>query len=120
MSDRLDRIFGGHDPADAVTVGQRDHTLSLGDILPRRPPWHRVAACRDAGVSMFPTSRRGVAEALAVCGRCPAVLLCRQAAIERGELHGVWGGLDEQALRSAVRLAIKAGTKRSRNPGEAA
>jgi hypothetical protein len=43
--------------------------------------------------------------AKAVCRDCPAILACRQYALEQGEVYGVWGGLGEQERRlQLVRL----------------
>lgn len=37
--------------------------------------------------------------AKAVCARCPVLEQCRDWAVETGEPHGVWGGLDEDERR---------------------
>jgi WhiB family transcriptional regulator, redox-sensing transcriptional regulator len=43
--------------------------------------------------------------AKAVCRECPAMLACRQYALDQGEVYGVWGGLGEQERRlQLVRL----------------
>ena len=33
------------------------------------------------------------------CASCPVMRQCRRGAVERGEKHGVWGGLTEAELR---------------------
>jgi len=42
---------------------------------------------------------RRESEAKALCRECPAILACRQYALEQGEVYGVWGGLGEQERR---------------------
>lgn len=45
----------------------------------------------------------------AVCGICPVKWICRREAIERGERHGVWGGLTEDELREVRSIVRKRG-----------
>jgi len=40
------------------------------------------------------------------CASCPVMRQCRRGAVERGEKHGVWGGLTEAELRR-VQLVFK-------------
>jgi hypothetical protein len=40
------------------------------------------------------------------CASCPVMRQCRRGAVERGEQHGVWGGLTEAELRQ-VQLVFK-------------
>ncbi len=49
------------------------------------------------------------------CASCPVMRQCRRGAVERGEKHGVWGGLTETELRQ-VQLV----SKRNRAAGVAA
>lgn len=77
--------------------------------------WLELAACRGEHGSLFfgpsesePRRARDVREAAAkaICARCPVVRPCRQEALARGELYGVWGGLGELERRSVLaRLA---------------
>jgi len=54
---------------------------------------------------------RREAEAKALCRECPAILSCRQYALEQGEVYGVWGGLGEQERRlQLIRLGRLAST----------
>lgn len=67
--------------------------------------WMERAACGEYGApSMFPHEGdyQGIAEALAVCRKCPVQAECLKGALERGEQWGMWGGLmpdDRKALR---------------------
>lgn len=42
---------------------------------------------------------RQLERAKAVCGRCPLRAECLAYALDAGEAHGVWGGLDEYERR---------------------
>jgi WhiB family transcriptional regulator, redox-sensing transcriptional regulator len=42
---------------------------------------------------------RRESEAKALCRECPAIVPCRQYALEHAEVYGVWGGLGEQERR---------------------
>lgn len=72
--------------------------------------WHR-AACRDEGPELFfPVGRPGmaanveqIAEAKAVCRRCPIAAACLTWALETRTDTGVFGGMDETERR-ALRL----------------
>lgn len=82
--------------------------------------WREYAACFGMDPEMFfpvgtpgaPAYDRAVAEAKAVCVRCPVRAECGLYALNAGLNHGVFGGLDQferaQALR-AVRPAQLAG-----------
>jgi hypothetical protein len=69
------------------------------DILPERPPWHALAACRGAGAkNFFPrtddrrmSSQRRYRFGLAYCNNCPVVAQCLEAG--GSEIFGLWGGL---------------------------
>lgn len=70
--------------------------------------WRQQATCRDESPEAFfvdagylgkRLSREGVhlavAEAKAVCGRCPVIDACAEWAFENDERWGIWGGLTE-------------------------
>jgi WhiB family redox-sensing transcriptional regulator len=71
--------------------------------------WRESAACRDADPELFfPVSEIGpgarqVAEAKAVCARCPVRDRCLDYAVDAGLDHGVFGGLTERERRALVR-----------------
>jgi Transcription factor WhiB len=59
---------------------------------PRKATWKDFALCREADPdAWFEVDQRP--EAIAICGRCPVQPQCRADAVERGEEHGVWGGV---------------------------
>jgi hypothetical protein len=75
------------------TVGSR----SIGDAAMPEWNWRDHAACRDLdGDLFFPVGSGNwvhqVAEAQAVCARCPVITQCRQWAVTTQQTHGVWGG----------------------------
>jgi WhiB family redox-sensing transcriptional regulator len=71
--------------------------------------WRRSAACRDVDPSLFfPVGLTGpavpqIAEAKAVCRRCPVRLACLQYALVSYQEFGVWGGYDEEERRDLRR-----------------
>ena len=73
------------------------------------------AACRDFDPELFfPVGAPGaplydvqVAEAKAVCRRCPVAPECLFWALDTGQEFGVWGGADEHE-RAALRRALPA------------
>lgn len=74
-------------------------------MLEARPDWFGLAACHNRDPALFfPPNAGGVIAAQAVCAFCPVAVECEAYAMENGEDHGVWGGLDPGSLRSARRL----------------
>jgi WhiB family redox-sensing transcriptional regulator len=71
--------------------------------------WRRSAACRDIEPSIFfPVGVTGpavpqIAEAKAVCRRCPVRMACLQYALVSYQEFGVWGGYDEEERRDLRR-----------------
>lgn len=51
--------------------------------------------------------RRREASAVAICATCPVMQTCRSYALAGSERYGVWGGLTQEALRTAVKLRYK-------------
>jgi WhiB family transcriptional regulator, redox-sensing transcriptional regulator len=75
--------------------------------------WRSSAACRLSDPDLFfPISSAGiaqreVAEALAVCARCPVRAACREFALRTRQQHGIWGGLTEHERRQLWRLETR-------------
>jgi WhiB family redox-sensing transcriptional regulator len=74
--------------------------------------WGDAAACRGSEGSLFfspdVTERkeeRHEREYLAkrLCANCPVRVECLEAALERHESYGIWGGLNELERRSLLR-----------------
>lgn len=83
--------------------------------------WQERGACLPL-MSKDPATWDGVfygettadrAPAKDVCAGCPVRLDCLTAALERGEVWGVWGGCDEVDLRRTLQLDTN-GTERER------
>jgi len=80
---------------------------ALGEFDDRA--WRRLAACRDYDpAAFFPVGKTGpalplIAEAKAVCRRCPVRLACLQFALTSNQEFGVWGGYDEDERRDLRR-----------------
>ena len=64
-----------------------------------RPEWHDQAACRGMDTVFFTNRGGDVTYAKSICAGCPVQLPCLQAALERGEKYGVWGGMSERQRR---------------------
>lgn len=56
--------------------------------------WQQSAACKGKPASLFYWYTQSE-QAKAVCRSCPVQADCLTHALETGEEHGVWGGLDE-------------------------
>lgn len=63
--------------------------------------WEAQAACRQYDPdTMFPARDRDQREVAQICHLlCPVQAECLEAALRRGEHHGVWGGLTERERR---------------------
>lgn len=62
--------------------------------------WQDSAACIGADAAIFfPESGDPVGPAKAICRACPVREQCLADALERGEVHGVWGGLSAKERR---------------------
>ena len=64
--------------------------------------WQSASACQSADPDLFfPISSAGpgldqVAEAKAICARCPVQAECLVFALRTRQLHGIWGGTTER------------------------
>ncbi|SEO74097.1 WhiB family transcriptional regulator, redox-sensing transcriptional regulator [Actinacidiphila rubida] len=75
--------------------------------------WQHHGACNGlkpkvADRIFFPTARNSgsIAQAKAICGRCPVLETCLNAAIDTGTKDGIWGGRTEaERERSHARAA---------------
>ncbi|MFI8916523.1 WhiB family transcriptional regulator [Streptomyces sp. NPDC053513] len=73
--------------------------------------WRHNAVCREEDPDLFfPVGNTGpallqIAEAKAVCCRCPVMQACLRWALESGQDDGVWGGLSEDERRAMKRRA---------------
>lgn len=96
------------------------------DNLPRPAHWSADAACREADPDLFyaegdtGTALLETAEAKRFCARCPVREPCLAEALERGERHGVWGGLDTAERRTVTRRARERAASQQKETGDAA
>lgn len=93
------------------TTSDEQLARAIAALHDRRPSWWSEAACLGSGIDAFYSDKADdIAEALQTCGRCPALLPCRQEAVSDPRLdHGIRGGMNVSA-RKAARRARKAGT----------
>lgn len=76
--------------------------------LPSEPDWYQHASCRTSNIPtrvFFPAESAGptVDRAKQICAACPVRVDCLLHALNEGEEHGIWGGLDETDRRRARR-----------------
>ncbi len=84
-------------------------TISVGDL-----PWEDIAACRavpNAADLFFSEDIGDIAAAKRVCADCSVLAECLEAALDRRELFGVWGG---QLFINGKMLTVK--RRRGRPP----
>lgn len=83
--------------------------LDLGD--PAATDWMRDAVCAQSDPEAFfpePGQPNLAVEARAVCAWCPVLVECRDWAIARPGVTGIWGGTSDrerQAMRRRTRQA---------------
>jgi WhiB family redox-sensing transcriptional regulator len=81
--------------------------------------WRYDAACKDEDPELFfPVGTTGptavqMAQAKAVCHRCPVVSNCLTWALESGQDAGVWGGMNEGERRALTRRNARTRTRES-------
>lgn len=63
------------------------------ELMVTHESWEHQASCRDLDTSMFFTDDvDGIGTAKQICLGCPVRTRCLDAAVERGEQWGIWGG----------------------------
>lgn len=73
------------------------------------------ALCSMPGAEdWFAEDRPGQLRAVMICHTCPALIECRDWALNEPRLHGVWGGLQEPARR-LIRKMMKQQEERDAN-----
>jgi WhiB family redox-sensing transcriptional regulator len=79
--------------------------------------WRHKAACQDQDPELFfPVGNSGpailqIAEAKAVCSRCPVASDCLAWALRTGQDAGVWGGTSEEERRALKRRNARSRTR---------
>lgn len=97
------------EPGRKMTVQKR--TLMHGG------DWRHEASCRDMDPELFfPVGTAGpaltqIAEAKAVCRRCPVAEQCLAWALKTRQYAGVWGGLSEDERRAVQRGCGRTGAR---------
>lgn len=81
---------------------------AANDVGPRRlfdvQPWAEEALCSQVDAGMFfPEKGGSTREAKTICRSCDVRAECLQWALDRGETHGIWGGLSERERRRLTR-----------------
>jgi WhiB family redox-sensing transcriptional regulator len=74
--------------------------------------WRDAAECQYEDPELFfPMSPSKVAEAKAVCARCPVWRSCLGYAFATGQDAGIWGGMTEEERRRELRRRFRARTR---------
>ena len=98
------------------------YTGAVPDTLTRRSDWTAHAACKDTPDLMFPDNHTaGIAQAKAVCRRCPVWRECLLDALDTGDnQHGIRGGFKPEERRTLARRRAegKPLTLTPRTPGK--
>jgi hypothetical protein len=88
----------------------------------REPDWRDAGACRQEDPDLFaPDGTTGkwvpiIAQAKAICNRCPVRDACLQWAVDNRELHGIYGGLDEDERWNLLRRQARNARRPVKNP----
>jgi WhiB family redox-sensing transcriptional regulator len=113
QGDELLKIF-----TRLMTAGQRRDTGRSIDLKEQGTmDWRDRAACRDEDPELFfPVGTSGpallqIAEAKAVCRRCPVSSECLKWALASGQDAGVWGCMSEDERRALKRRNAGTGTR---------
>jgi len=74
--------------------------------------WRKDAACQDTSPDLFfPVGTTGqaliqIAQAQAVCAKCPVQTECLQFALATNQDSGIWGGTTEEERRKLRRAYV--------------
>lgn len=93
----------------AVDADLYDEIVAITDTPSESDPddpeaWKELAICSQTDPEIFfPEKGGSTREAKAVCRGCPVRKDCLQAALDRDERFGIWGGYSERERRSMKR-----------------
>jgi WhiB family redox-sensing transcriptional regulator len=81
--------------------------MTIADAAAKADPasWASQAACLHSDPDLFfpiaplGPALRQIAQAKAICARCPVRSECLQFALTTHQVHGVWGGTSEEERR---------------------
>lgn len=94
--------------------------MTVHDLPEHDPPrWESRAACNGADANLFfperGESKARVAEAKAICARCPVKDECLAEGLYLE--HGIWGGLTGKERKRARRLSPRHGSRQRSEAG---
>lgn len=73
---------------------------AAGPVDPTQERWQELALCATTDPELFfPEKGGSTREAKRVCAKCPVRETCLEAAMDRDERFGIWGGLSERERR---------------------
>jgi WhiB family transcriptional regulator, redox-sensing transcriptional regulator len=73
----------------------------------REGDWQTRAACHAGDLEIFYSGEpEDTRAAIRMCRSCPVRRPCFEAAVDRGEQFGVWGGTTERERRRVIRARV--------------
>lgn len=105
-----------------LTVTQQHIQAGLFEALVRDEhlEWEDKALCATVGGdAWYPEKGESTFDAKKICRLCEVRLECLQAALDRDERFGVWGGLSERERRKLKNKSPNAAILASRFRGDA-
>jgi hypothetical protein len=88
----------------------------------RGPDWRDASACRREDPDLFaPDGSTGkwvevIAQAKAICNRCPVREICLNWALDTRQESGIWGGLTEDERWNLRRREVRNARRPTQNP----
>lgn len=84
--------------------------MTLADVMAgvREMEWADRALCAEVDPELFfPEKGQPVISAKRVCMACEVRAECLEYAIDRGEQHGIWGGLSAEQRRRVKAARVR-------------
>jgi WhiB family transcriptional regulator, redox-sensing transcriptional regulator len=94
-------------PTDRAAPGREDISMTI--MTGRVANWRASGACLHADPDLFfPISSAGralgqIAQAKAICARCPVIRECLEFAYANTPIQGIWGGTTPEERQQARR-----------------
>lgn len=77
-------------------------------LIGSSPTWFANANCKDKCEVMYPdkySDEKKVARAKLICGQCLVIDECKEYALDKGEMDGIWGGMTPRERKREANLS---------------